>query len=95
MALAQVNGLVTRGVHGVVVRVEVDVANGLPSVGVVGLPDTSVTEARWRVRSAIASIGRDWPDRRITISLSPAEVRGAAHTRHCASYPRLLIVPVP
>lgn len=75
MALAQVNGLVTRGVHGVVVRVEVDVANGLPSVGVVGLPDTSVSEARWRVRSAIAAIGRDWPDRRITISLSPAEVR--------------------
>ncbi len=57
------------------IRVEVDISDGLPSVGVVGLPDTSVTEARWRARCAIDSIGCTWPNRRITVSLSPAEVR--------------------
>lgn len=75
MPLAQVHGVVLSGVRGAMVQVEVDVANGLPSVGVVGLPDTSVTEARWRTRSAISSAGGSWPDRRVTISLSPAEVR--------------------
>ena len=75
MALAQVHGVVVSGVTGAMVRVEVEVSQGLPSVGVVGLPDTSVTEARWRARSAIASIGASWPDKRVTIGLSPAEVR--------------------
>lgn len=75
MSLAQVNGVVLSGVTGALVRVEVDVSDGLPSVGVVGLPDTSVNEAKWRARCAIDSIGRAWPNRRITISLSPAEVR--------------------
>ena len=75
MTLAQVDGVVLSGVTGALVRVEVDVADGLPSVGVVGLPDTSVNESRWRARCAIDSIGLKWPNRRITISLSPAEVR--------------------
>jgi magnesium chelatase family protein len=75
VALAQVDGVVLSGVTGALVRVEVDVADGLPSVGVVGLPDTSVNESRWRARSAVDSIGMKWPNRRITISLSPAEVR--------------------
>lgn len=75
MPLATVHGVVLDGVRGVMIRVEVAVANGLPSVGVVGLPDTSVTEARWRVRGAVESSGWVWPDRRITISLSPAEMR--------------------
>jgi magnesium chelatase family protein len=75
VALAQVHGVVLSGVAGAVVRVEVDVSEGLPSVGVVGLPDTSVTESRWRARCAVVSIGRTWPNRRITISLAPAEVR--------------------
>ncbi len=73
--LAQVEGVVLSGVTGALVRVEVDVADGLPSVGVVGLPDASVNESRWRARCAIDSIGGTWPNRRITISLSPAEVR--------------------
>ncbi|MUH46580.1 MAG: hypothetical protein F2793_08715, partial [Actinobacteria bacterium] len=51
MALAQVWGVVTTGIMGVMVKVEVDVAQGLPSVGVVGLAGVSVTEARWRARS--------------------------------------------
>ena len=75
MGLAKVNGVVLSGVTGAMVRVEVDISDGLPSVGVVGLPDTSVTESRSRARCAIDGIGKVWPNRRITISLSPAEVR--------------------
>jgi len=75
MALATVHGVVLDGVEGVMVRVEVCVSDGLPSVGIVGLPDTAVTEARWRVRGAVESSGRMWPQRRITVSLSPAEMR--------------------
>lgn len=75
MALSRVHGVVLSGVSGAIVEVEVEVAQGLPSVGVVGLPDTSVTESRWRARSAVCSIGAQWPNKRVTISLSPAEVR--------------------
>lgn len=74
MTLAQVHGVVLWGVMGVMVTVEVEVSSGLPSVGVIGLPDTSVTESRWRARSAVTSVGANWPNRRVTISLSPAEV---------------------
>ncbi len=75
MTLAQVHGAVIAGVSGSLVRVEVDVSDGLPGVGVVGLPDASVSESRSRVRCAIDSSGKAWPNRRITIGLSPAEVR--------------------
>ncbi len=75
MPLARTRGVVVAGVSGSLVDVEVEVAAGLPSVGVVGLPDASVAEVRWRARSALASIGATWPVQRVTISLSPAEVR--------------------
>ncbi len=75
MALARATGVVLSGVRGSLVRVEVEVSSGLPSVGVVGLPDTSVGEVRWRARSALSSIGATWPPQRVTVSLAPAEVR--------------------
>ena len=75
VALARAIGVVLSGVCGSLVRVEVEVSSGLPSVGVVGLPDTSVGEARWRARSALTSIGATWPAQRVTVSLAPAEVR--------------------
>lgn len=75
MTLATAHGVVLDGVRGAVVRVEVAVSDGLPSVGVVGLPDASVAEARWRARCAVEASGRSWPNRRVTVSLSPAEVR--------------------
>lgn len=75
MPLATAHGVVIDGVTGVIVRVEVSVADGLPGFGVVGLPDASVAEARWRARCAVEASGQAWPNRRITVSLSPAEVR--------------------
>ncbi len=74
MALAQVHGVVLWGVTGALVTVEVEVSDGLPSVGVIGLPDASVGESRWRARSAIECTGGRWPNRRVTISLTPAEI---------------------
>jgi magnesium chelatase family protein len=61
-------------VSATVVTVEVDVARGLPSVGIVGLPQASVAESRWRVRSAVENARLDWPGSRITIGLSPADL---------------------
>jgi magnesium chelatase family protein len=57
------------------VTVEVDVANGPPAVVVVGLPDAAVQEARERVRAAVRNSGFEFPPRRVTVNLAPAERR--------------------
>jgi magnesium chelatase family protein len=75
MSLARSFGAVVNGVEGQIVVVEVDHSRGLPGVGLVGLPDTSVNEAKHRARTAIGNQKLLWPKGRITISLSPAEVR--------------------
>jgi magnesium chelatase family protein len=62
------------GVNGVLVRVEVDVAFGLPGLTIVGLPGSAVQEARERVRSAIRNTGFEVPARRITVNLAPADL---------------------
>jgi magnesium chelatase family protein len=56
------------------VTVEVHLANGLPSFALVGLPDTEVKEARERVRAAIQNCGFEFPMRRITVNLAPADL---------------------
>jgi magnesium chelatase family protein len=61
-----------RGVDGTVVEIEADITAGLPSVHLVGLPDTALQEARDRVRAAITNCGNSWPMTRLTLALSPA-----------------------
>ncbi len=56
------------------VRVETDLAAGLPSFSIVGLPDTAIREARDRVRAAIHNSGFEFPQRRITVNLAPADL---------------------
>ena len=56
------------------VQVEVHLANGLPGMTLVGLPETAVRESRERVRSALATCGLDYPLRRITLNLAPADL---------------------
>lgn len=63
------------GVDAYLVEVEVDIASGLPSFTIVGLPEASVRESRERVKSAIQNIGLFFPDTRITVNLAPAHIR--------------------
>jgi magnesium chelatase family protein len=63
------------GVEAALVRVEVDVAPGLPAFTTVGLPDSAVRESRERVRTAIRNAGFAFPSDRITVNLAPADVR--------------------
>jgi magnesium chelatase family protein len=60
------------GVHGALVEVEVDMAAGVPQVVLVGLPDAVVRQSVDRVRAAVVNAGASFPQRRITIGLSPA-----------------------
>jgi magnesium chelatase family protein len=60
------------GLSGYVVDVEAHLAPSLPAFTLVGLPDTALAEARDRVRAAVTSSGLAWPNRRITVNLSPA-----------------------
>lgn len=62
------------GLSAPLVSVEAHLSNGLPAFSVVGLPESSVREARERVRSALICSHFKWPDRRITVSLAPAEI---------------------
>ncbi|NPV92097.1 MAG: YifB family Mg chelatase-like AAA ATPase [Firmicutes bacterium] len=75
MVLAKVVTTALWGLEAVPVQVEVDVANGLPSYDLVGLPSISTKESRERVRSAIRNSGFDFPLKRITINLAPADLR--------------------
>ena len=63
------------GVDGAIVMCECDISGGLPNFDVVGLPDASVKEARDRVRSAIKNCGFEFPLRRLTINLAPAQIK--------------------
>ena len=65
------------GIEACSVQVEVDVSLGLPCFNMVGLPDASVRESRDRVRSAIRNSGFEFPPRRITVNLAPADIRKA------------------
>ena len=74
MALARTHSVALVGVTGYVVEVEADIANGLPGMTLVGLPDTALREARDRIRAAILNSGETWPPHRITVGLSPASL---------------------
>src|ERR1700743_2656213 len=74
MALARTHSVALVGVHGHMIEVEADIANGLVGMTLVGLPDTALREARDRIRSAIVNSGEQWPQRRITVGLSPASL---------------------
>lgn len=60
------------GLNGRPIEIEVDISSGLPATVVVGLPDTTVNEARDRCRSAVVNSGTTWPDQRVTINLAPS-----------------------
>jgi len=73
--LSRVCSMGLRGIDGYPVRVELDVANGLPAYATVGLPDSAVRESRERVISAVRNSGFQFPQKRITVNLAPAQSR--------------------
>jgi magnesium chelatase family protein len=74
MGYAQLRSVALRGAVGQLIVVEADVAPGLPSVVVSGLPDAALTESRDRVRAAVVNSGQRWPQQRITVNLLPAHL---------------------
>src|SRR3989337_3161357 len=73
--LAKITSGATVGLNATTIDVEVDIPNeGLPSFTIVGLPDKAVEEAKDRVRSAIRNSGADFPAKRITVNLAPADL---------------------
>jgi magnesium chelatase family protein len=75
--LAIVPSATLHGLDGRLIRVEVDVAPGLPGFTIVGLADAALQEARERVRGALRNAGFMFPPRRITVNLAPADLRKA------------------
>ncbi|MFH1665508.1 MAG: YifB family Mg chelatase-like AAA ATPase [Candidatus Omnitrophota bacterium] len=73
--LSKVNSGCVFGIDAYPVDVEVDLTGGLPCFSVVGLPDTAIRESRDRIRSAIRNSGFDFPDGKITVNLSPADIK--------------------
>ena len=74
MSLAIVHSRAQVGVAAPAVTVEVHLSGGLPGTSIVGLPETAVKEARDRVRVAIQNAQLDYPSRRVTVSLAPADL---------------------
>lgn len=74
MSLATVFSRAILGVEAVEVRVETHLSNGLPAFAIVGMPETAVKESKERVRSAILNSGLEFPTRRITVNLAPADL---------------------
>ncbi|MBQ7860178.1 MAG: YifB family Mg chelatase-like AAA ATPase [Faecalibacterium sp.] len=72
---AALNSFGVRGLEGFGVSVEVDISGGLPSLSIVGLPDSSVKESADRVRAALKNLDYKWPASRITVNLAPGDVR--------------------
>ena len=72
---AKLSGATTFGLNGYVITVEVDLANALPSYDVVGLPTLAVRESKERVRPALKNSGLEFPLRKITVNLAPADLR--------------------
>ena len=63
------------GIHGWLIQVEIEVAFGLPMFSTVGLPDNSVRESKDRVKAAIKNCGYEFPNKRVTVNLAPADIK--------------------
>ncbi|WP_367124016.1 YifB family Mg chelatase-like AAA ATPase [Streptomyces phytohabitans] len=74
MAFARTCSVALVGVEGVVVEVQADLEPGVAAFTLVGLPDKSLVESRDRVRAAVVNAGAEWPQKKLTVGLSPASV---------------------
>ncbi|MEM0954048.1 MAG: YifB family Mg chelatase-like AAA ATPase [Pseudomonadota bacterium] len=74
MGLARVISRAQQGIDAPQVTVEIHISNGLPAFNIVGLPATAVRESKERVRSALLNSHFEWPERRLTVNLAPADL---------------------
>ena len=74
MELSIIYSRALQGIEAPLVQVETHLSNGLPAFHIVGMPETAVRESKERVRSALLTSHFDWPDRRITVNLAPADL---------------------
>jgi magnesium chelatase family protein len=73
--LSKIKSCGLMGINGYIIEVETDISNGIPAFEIVGLADVAVKESKERVRSAIKNSGFDFPLRRITLNLAPANIK--------------------
>ena len=73
--LSKVVSAAVLGIDAYIVNTEVDIASGLPSFSIVGLPDAAVRESKDRVVAAIRNSGFDFPVKRVTVNLAPADIK--------------------
>lgn len=73
--LSIVNSMALQGLNGYLVSIQVDISNGLPRFEIVGLPDTSIKEAKERVKTAIKNIGVEFLSRKVIVNLAPANTK--------------------
>lgn len=73
--LAKVLSATVVGIEAILVDVEVDIAAGLPQFATVGLPDGAVKESKDRVKAALKNAGYEFPAKRITANLAPADIK--------------------
>ncbi len=63
------------GINGIIIEVEIDISNGLPGFTIVGLPDAAIRESKERVRTSIKNSGYEYPLKRVTVNLAPADIK--------------------
>lgn len=74
MPIAKAWSVALLGIEGRIVEIEADIGGGLPGIKLVGLPDAGLREAKDRVRSAVRNSKQSWPDGKVTLGLSPANL---------------------
>ena len=72
MSIGYTKSVALLGISGSIVEIEVDISDGIPMYSLLGLPDAALQESRDRVRAAITNCNEIWPNRKVTVSLSPA-----------------------
>src|SRR5581483_10648728 len=81
--LAKIWSAAVKGIEGYPILVELDLSNGLPRFTTVGLPDSEVRESQERVAAALRNSGYEFPPRRVTVNLAPAQWRKRGRSSTC------------
>lgn len=97
MTIGRTQGVALQGLLGSVIDIECDIADGIPMYSLLGLPDASLQESRDRVRAALTNTGQKWPNKKVTVSLSPAWIPKSGPGFDCAIALAILIAdgPIP